>query len=238
MRLRGQRIEAGAVGLLDSERPEGDRFAEMPAGEPSGFRGRDHFVRTRRIGHPTPGDRHPILAEVHAADTADLRHVVVVEGGEERLPVCSERNHEEIGCIGDVLDIGEACELSDQRGGAQLVRDARGLKLEVRSVRGRQIGGKRRLGASRPGDRPHGHAAHQPDEEDEGQVARPALTEGGAKVIPGDGQRSPSPRTVAIDSRAHRTSQPIGLQSLRGLSSCGITAPVSCNPGRRPRGSA
>ncbi len=180
----------------------------MPAGEPSGFGRRDHFVRTRRIGHPSLGDGHSILAEVHAADTADLPHVVVVERGGESLPVGSEGNHQEIGGIGDVPHMREACDLPDQVGGAELIRHARGLELEVRGIRGRQVGRERRLGTSRPGDRPHRHAAHQPDQENDGQVARPALTEGRTEVIPGDGQRGSSPRTVAINRRAHATSEP------------------------------
>ena len=107
MRIVGQRVERARIGLLEGVRTEGDRLAEMPAGEPSGFGGGDHFVGARRIGHPSLGHGHPILVEVHAADTADLRHVVVVEGGGESLPVGSERNHQEGGGIGDVLHLGE-----------------------------------------------------------------------------------------------------------------------------------
>ena len=212
MRLIGQGVEGGRVGLPDRVRAEADRLTEMPAGEPSGLGGRHHFVRTRRIGHASLGDGHPILAEVHAADAADLRHVVVVEGGGEGLPVGTEGNHEEIGSIGDTLHVREACELVDHRVGAELIGDRRGLELEVRGLRRRQIGGKGRLGASRPSDRPHRHAAHQPDEEDDGQVARPALTEGGTEVIAGDAQhRTTPPRTVAIDSGTggtHAASEP------------------------------
>lgn len=134
MRLIGQRVEAGRIGLLDRVRTEGDRLAEMPAGEPGGFGGRDHFVRARRIGHPPLCNRRPVLAEVHTADTAELRHVVVVECGGEGLPVGSERNHEEVRSIGDMLHVREACELPAQLGGTKLIRDARGLELEIRGL--------------------------------------------------------------------------------------------------------
>ena len=122
----------------------------MPAGEPSGLSSRNHFVGTFRIGHTTLGDGHPILAEVHAADTADLRDVVVVEGRREGLPVGSKRNHEEGGSIGSMLHMWEACELCDQPTGTELIRDGRRLKLEVRGLRCRQIVREGRLGAGAP----------------------------------------------------------------------------------------
>ena len=231
MRLRGQRVEGGCIGLLDGVRTEGDRLAEMPAGEPSGFGGRDHFVRTRRIGHPSLGDGHPILAEVHAADTADLRHVVVVEGGGESLPVGSEGNHQEIGSIGDVLHMREACELPDQRGGAELIRDGRGLRS----------GGSRR---SSPPDRPGTSTGCVAPRRSTPSPRRPPARPGGrwtGSPPSADGRWHGSDtgrRSAGLLSsdRSHRQRGPMRLQSLRGLSSGDITSTSVVQPRSATKG--
>ena len=56
---------------------------------------------------------------------------------------------------------------------------------QIRWVGARQVGREGGLRAAPPGHRRHGDAAHQADEDDQGEVAGPAPAEGGPEPVPG-----------------------------------------------------
>ena len=76
------------------------------------------------------------------------------------------------------------CEMKPEVHDTEVAR----LHQQVRRVGPGQERRVRGLGAPGPGDRRHGHAADQPDEEGDGQVAGPAPPERGPESVPDDSQ--------------------------------------------------
>ena len=66
---------------------------------------------------------------------------------------------------------------------------------------GGQIGRKGRLRAPSGGYRPHGHTTHQPDQDDHGEVATPALVKGGPEVKRRDSNRPSAHREASVGGR-------------------------------------
>jgi hypothetical protein len=185
-RLGGQGLEVRLTRLGERVATEADGLTEVPPGESCRLLRRHHLVGACRIGHPTLGHRYPVLGEVHASVATHLLDVVVVQGGFEGLPVGPGGDDEKIGRAGDVLHMGKVGQLLRQ------VRREKGtggngcLELQVRRIRGGQVGGEGGLGPSGTGDRPHGDAPDKTDEEDDEQVARPPAAQRGPEPVPGD----------------------------------------------------
>jgi len=116
----------------------------------------------------------------------------------------------------------------------------------------RQVGRKGRLRAPRCRYRTHGHPTHQPDQQDHGEIAAPALVKAGPEVVPGDPEGPPdhvgsaSGRCVSHPSVSSGSIGPQGrLWACRNVISRGpasgddlVLVPPNRPTGRRPMSSS
>ena len=171
----------------------------MPAQRARSQRGGDELVGPTWVRHPTDDGGGSVLVEIKAVDTAGR----VYRGIQIRCPVVLQRHDPYAHPTLDQLDFREMRDLARQLRRVVVRRGVAGDAVrrhrEVRRIRARQKGRIRRLGPPGRRDRAHGDPADQPDQEGDGQIARPAAAEGGPEAIPGNGQHAVfTPRRLSI----------------------------------------
>jgi len=199
-----------------SVREEAQRRDRADVDRPGGPLGVDHrLVGRAGLSHPALDDGHLVGREVLAVQTAGqaltARLLLLVLPGAEHGHVQPfvTRHVPHAGQGGDLRDGGRVVAL------AACHPVQAGQHGQVRRVGARQVGGEGGLGAAGGGDRAHGQAAEQPEQQHEREVAGPALTPRAPEPVPRDSEdvRTPHPRSMPRRQHGGGVSQPAFLRA-------------------------
>ena len=178
------RAEPRQVHLRLNVEPQGNHLADMHAEETGGAGGHHDLVRPLRVCQPSLRGREAVLREELPVETAHRDHSL--RCAEPRGAIGSKRYERRCDEARHPFHSGQMCDLGSQRrtwtavGGGVVHRHA-----QIRRVGPGQEGRVRRLRPPGAGDRGHGQATHQADEEDEREVSGPPAMKGGTEPVPG-----------------------------------------------------
>ena len=129
----------------------------------------------------------PVLGEVLAPHAAKAGHVVVGDGGGERLAVGPERDDEKIRSARYGCDLGKPGKPVGNARAAEAAqaRDVVGLHPEVRGMGGGQVGREGGLGAPGAGYGAHGESAYETQQEHDSEIPGPSPVHGRPEPVPG-----------------------------------------------------
>ena len=184
--------KAGKVLLLLGVEAEGNDLADVDPEKVCRQRRHHDFVGSIGVGHAARDDGQTVLVEEEAVDAGNRRDVG--DGVETGGAVGTQRSGIEADCHFNMFHTGQTGYLA--RGGRGVVHvgvaevPVHG-HTQVRWVGAGQVGREGRLGATSRGQRPHGDATHQPDQEDEGQIATSSAPEVGPGPVRRDAQILP-----------------------------------------------
>jgi hypothetical protein len=192
MRRDARRTEGRKVPLLLGIEAERNDLTDVDPEKVCRHRRHHDFVGSIGVGHSALDDGQTVLVEEEAVDAGNRRDIGdrVQTGG----AVGTQREGIEGDSRINVSHAGQTGNLACGRGGvvhvgvAEVPVHGHG---QIRWIGTGQVGRERRLGATSGGQCPHGDATHQPDQEDEGQIAASSAPEGGPGPVRRDAQILP-----------------------------------------------